>query len=248
VTRIPLRKEVIGRATLYLGDCRDILTTLGPVDALVTDPPYGVKERTARSSRISGNSLLDSPAPASRDWRPVHGDNMPFDPAPWLKFPKVVLFGANHYAHRLPEAPRSAGGKVRPWRWIIWDKREETGSDDNADCEMAWTNLGGPARIHRQLWRGICRRGEENISKGQFRLHPTQKPVALMGFCLHECRLKPLEIVLDPFMGSGTTGVAAVRAGLHFVGIEIDAEYFDIACRRIEDAQRQGSLFEGEAA
>jgi site-specific DNA-methyltransferase (adenine-specific)/modification methylase len=229
-----IREEIIGDARLILGDCRDILPTLGGVDAVVTDPPYGVRERTARKTngRGRGGRLQGGPA-GSRDWPPIHGDDKPFDPAPWLAFPKVVLFGANHYAHRLPAATK----------WIVWDKREETTPDDNADCELAWTNLGGPARIHRQLWRGICRRGEENVSTGAARLHPTQKPIALMEFCIGACALPEGATVLDPFMGAGATGVAAVRRGLRFIGVEIEPMYFDTACRRVEEAHRQPRLF-----
>jgi site-specific DNA-methyltransferase (adenine-specific)/modification methylase len=226
--------------TLYLGDCREILPTLGRVDAVVTDPPYGVKERTMRKSAGRGFNRHDlGKNVGSRDWPAVYGDDQPFDPAPWIKFPKVVLFGANHFAGKLPDASQ----------WIIWDKRENTPSDDNADCEIAWTNLGGPARIHRQLWRGICRRGEENIATGAptrrrpARLHPTQKPIALMTFCLQACRLPTGATVLDPYMGAGATGVAAVRMGLQFIGIEIEPEYFSIACHRIDDALRRPNLF-----
>jgi site-specific DNA-methyltransferase (adenine-specific)/modification methylase len=115
--------------------------------------------------------------------------------------------------------------------------------DDNADCEMAWTNLPGVARVHQQLWKGICRGGEENIAIGGSKLHPHQKPVALMDFCLERCSLSAGDVVLDPFMGSGSCAVAAIRRGAAYVGIEIDEGYFDIACRRIEAAYAQPRLF-----
>jgi site-specific DNA-methyltransferase (adenine-specific) len=215
---------------LYLGDCREILPTLGKVDAVVTDPPYGVKERTSRQSNGRGKNRHDKGKNVgSRDWRPVHGDDEPFDPSPWLGFPKVVLFGANHFASRLPD--RAC--------WFVWDKRDGTTSDDNADCELAWTSFKSPARLHRQLWRGICRRGEENIVHGFGRVHPTQKPVELMSRAIDLCKLPPSARILDPYMGSGTTGVAAVRDGYRFFGIEIDEEYFDVARRRIEDELRR---------
>lgn len=177
------RVEQIGNATLYLGDCREILPTLDRVDAIITDPPYGVKERTARKSAgrgRGGDRRLQGGPCGSRDWPTIIGDDQPFDPTPLLAYPKVIIFGGNHFCSRLPDASK----------WIVWDKREEIGIDDNADCEMAWTNLKGPSRIHRQLWRGICRRGEENISTGAVRLHPTQKPIALMDFCILQCRLE----------------------------------------------------------
>lgn len=231
-----VRVERIGLATLYHGDCRDILPSLGHIDAVVTDPPYGVKERTSRGTNgrgRGGDERLQGGIAQARDWRPVVGDNEPFDPSVLASYSKAVIFGGNHFGSRLPDASK----------WIVWDKREETTPDDNADCEMAWTNLKGPARIHRQLWRGICRRGEElTYMKGK-RLHPTQKPVALMDFCLSQCRLPEGATVLDPYMGSAPVGVAAVRRGYSFIGVEIDPEYFDVACQRMEDEQRQPRLF-----
>ena len=223
---------VIGNATLYLGDCREILPTL-QADAVVSDPPYGIRYRAQRGA---DRRLMKGIRTIRHAWEPIAGDDEPFDPSPWLAFPKVVLFGGNHYADRLP--PSAA--------WIVWDKRCGVLPDDNADCEMAWTNLTGVARVHRQLWKGICREGDENIALAGAKVHPTQKPVALMKFCIE--RVGPADTILDPYMGSGTTGVAAVQMGRRFIGIEIEPKYFDIACRRIEDAQRQGDLLLGARA
>jgi site-specific DNA-methyltransferase (adenine-specific)/modification methylase len=119
---------------------------------------------------------------------------------------------------------------------LIWDK-QNTG--DFADCELAWTNLPKAVRIFRHLWNGMIRAGEE---KGQQRVHPTQKPIAVMQWCIEQAGMP--ETILDPFMGSGTTGVAAVRLGRKFIGIEREPRYFDIAIERITNAQRQESLFE----
>ena len=223
------RIETIGAATLYLGDCREILPTLGKVDAVVTDPPYGI---AYRSQRGADRRPLKGIRTIGHEWQPIAGDDAPFDPSPLLRFPKIVLFGANHYSERLPSSSS----------WIIWDKRDGVLSDDNADCEMAWTNLRGVARIHRQLWKGICRAGEENIAIAGSKVHPNQKPIGLMKFCIQRCG-DDVQSVLDPFMGSGTTGVAAVKLGRKFIGIEIEPKYFDIACRRIEEADRQKDLF-----
>lgn len=221
--------------TLYLGDCRELLGRLPKVDAVVTDPPYGKNERTNRKSNgrdVTGR-LKSNGAGWAKDYPPIEGDDQPFDPSHLLGYRKIILFGGNWFSSRLPDASQ----------WIVWDKREQTPADDNADCELAWTNLGGPTRMHRQLWRGICRRGEENIAAGEGRSHPTQKPIALMAFCLEACRLTPGDTVLDPYMGTGATGVAAVRRCLKFIGIEKEREYFDIACRRISEALKQPDMF-----
>jgi site-specific DNA-methyltransferase (adenine-specific)/modification methylase len=146
------------------------------------------------------------------------------DPRPLLALaPVAVLWGANYYADKLPP-----NGK-----WLVWDKRENTTPDDGADVEMAWTNLRGVPRMHRQLWRGICRRGEENISRGARKLHPNQKPVALMDWCLDQIGADAHGRVLDTHMGSGTTGVACLRRGIPFVGIEVDPVHFATAAERL---------------
>lgn len=218
---------VIGRATLYLGDCRDILPTLPKVDAVVTDPPYGINyKRGAGGGRgkASSNSF-------SRNLEPVFGDDKPFDPEPLLGFPEVILWGANHYSARLPHG-----------RWLAWDKLAgQLEFDDFSDVEFAWMKGRGKDRIFSHLWKGICQASE----KGERRDHPTQKPVALMKWCVG---LTSGDMLVDPFMGSGTTGVAAVQMGRSFIGVEIDPRHFEIACRRIEAAQRQSDLFVGRAA
>jgi site-specific DNA-methyltransferase (adenine-specific) len=223
-----VRIETVGNATLYNGDCLEVLPILSGVDAVISDPPYGISVNTARLGTRRGRYVVTLDTP---DFAPVIGDDQPFDPSPWLVFPKVILWGANHYSNRVPGSSH----------WLVWDKRCGTGRDDNADCEIAWTNLKGPARMHHQLWRGICRQGEENISRKVFRSHPTQKPVALMRWCIDQAGAP--ETILDPYMGSGTTGVAAVTMGKKFIGVEIDTAYFDVALERIEEAQRQQRLF-----
>ena len=217
-----MRTEVIGDATLYLGDCLEILPTLGQVDAVVADPPYGISfahggggGKLARSTQFAGAA--------------IHGDDSPFDPMPWLSFPQVILWGGNHFASRLPDSAC----------WLTWDKRDGVCSNDQADCEHAWTNIKGPARIKRLLWNGMLKATE----RGEVRVHPTQKPVALMEWCLNLAPKTTLTVA-DPFMGSGTTGVACANMGKTFYGIERERKYFDIACKRIEDAYRQVRLFE----
>ena len=226
-----MRKETIGRATLYLGDCLEVLPSdlhiRGDV-SVVSDPPYGIKY----SHGIGGGKLARS---TQFDHHPVEGDDRPFDPSPWIRFERVVLFGANHYASRLPDSSF----------WLVWDKRDGVCSNDQADCEMAWVKGKGNARIIRHLWNGMLKQSE----RGEIRYHPTQKPVAVMEWAIKQSRsdtwINALErmTILDPYMGSGTTGVAATRLALPFIGVEIEPKYFDIACERIENAQRQERLF-----
>jgi site-specific DNA-methyltransferase (adenine-specific)/modification methylase len=213
----------IGDATLYLGDCMEVLPTLPKVDAVIADPPYGICYMAPTGV---GGEHANLPR---RAYGAIHGDDKPFDPSPWLAFREVLLWGANHYAHRLPA---SAG-------WLIWDKRDGMTPNNNSDCEIAWLKGGGSARMFRHLWNGMCQASE----KGEARAHPTQKPVALMAWCLGFVKART---VLDPYMGSGTTGVACVNDGRAFIGIERKPKYFDIACRRIEQAYAQRPLFDAE--
>lgn len=151
---------------------------------------------------------------------PIVGDNEAFDASFILGHSRVAIFGANHMA--LP-----VGG-----RWIVWDKRRDSKPDDHSDCELVWTNVPGADRIHRQKWRGVVREGEENCGNSK-KLHPNQKPVALLGFIFDQIGVKAGDVVLDPFMGSGSTGVVAIRRGCSFIGIEVDAEHFATAERRL---------------
>lgn len=213
-------------ADLRLGDCLDVLPTLGHVDAVVTDPPYGIGY--SKDSEATAGYRPDG----SRVWgkvaKPIIGDDKPFDPAPFLSIGKThVFWGANAYAGRLPSR----------YGWIVWDK-QIVGKWSGGDADMAWTDFLGSNRIHRQRWQGIQRAGAECPFVGGGLVHPTQKPVDLMMFCIEKAT-KPGDTVLDPFMGSGTTGVACMKLGRNFIGIERDPGYFAIAQRRIADAQAQ---------
>jgi site-specific DNA-methyltransferase (adenine-specific) len=201
---------------LRLGDCLEILPGLQGVGAIVADPPYGMGKYNRYGSR---NNLIEA-----QPYTPIVGDDKPFDPSPFLGFPKVILFGANWYHNRLPNC---AG-------WIIWDKRDGMTSNNFGDCEMAWVKGEVATRVFRHRWNGMIKASEQD----QKRVHPTQKPIALMRWIL-ENYTDPSDTILDPFMGSGTTGIAAVQAGRNFIGIEIVPEYFAIAEKRITDAQAQ---------
>lgn len=215
--------------TLYLGDCRNLLNALPRSDALISDPPYGIDFKwkgANRRGRASGLSWGLGRQSAEPEWSDIIGDNEAFDPSPWLKFDQIILWGGNNYP-----LPPARG-------WLIWDKRCGSTPDNHGDAEMAWTNLDSVIRIHRQLWRGIVRQGDENVANGN-KEHPTQKPLALMTWC---CRMTT-GAILDPFMGSGTTGVAAVKLGRRFIGIEIEPRYYEIALRRISEALKQPDMF-----
>ena len=205
--------------TLHCGDCREILPTLGRVDAVVTDPPYGIGESSknfASRGKIASADKYDK-----SDW-----DNKPCDPLilKWIlnNSKEQIIWGGNYFG--LPGTSC----------FLVWDKMGP--ANDFADCELAWTNLPRAVRRIRFLWNG-CMRMERDVA----REHPTQKPIEVMRWCLGF--LPNARTVLDPFMGSGTTGVAAVKLGRKFIGIEIEPKYFDIACRRIEEATRQGDMF-----
>jgi site-specific DNA-methyltransferase (adenine-specific)/modification methylase len=201
-------------ATIYCGDCRDILPMLEPVDLVLTDPPYGINysPKYGRRKMPDGSWLDPVEMPC------VIGDKIEFDPTPVLNFPLVILWGANHYCHRLPF----------DGRWLIWDKRCSVIPERNqSDCEIAWMNKYGAARIFRHMWDGMVRDSERDIP----RVHPTQKPEALMRWCIGFA--PDAKTILDPFMGSGTTLVAAKNLNRKSIGIEIEPKYCEIAVKRL---------------
>tara|TARA_R110000787_G_scaffold120728_2_gene231641 strand:+ start:189 stop:872 length:684 start_codon:yes stop_codon:yes gene_type:complete len=209
----------IGDATLYLGDCLEILPTLGKVDAVVTDPPYGIGYQS---------TLVELGATKHEK---ILGDAVVMDLRPFLNMPCAVLsFGANNYPDQLPHRGR----------WLCWDKRTIDGAADamlGSSFELAWANKGsGYGKIVRVLHGGVV-----NADGGR-RQHPTQKPIRVMVESILWAA-RDSETILDPFMGSGTTGVACAKLGRKFIGIEIDERYFQIACKRIEAAYDQPDLF-----
>lgn len=207
-----MEKVIIGAAELYLADCMDVLPTLDKVDAVITDPPYGIGQ--------------DGGAQRTRGSKKTNGQKMGWDSE---RPPKIVFdimesagdvriyWGGNYFADYLPA---SMG-------WLYWEKRM---GGDFADGELAWTSQH---KALRQFSHYRKNNGDE---------HPTQKPVPLMKWCIDQCKNNP-QTILDPFMGSGTTGVAAVQMGRRFIGIEREPKYFEIACKRIEEAQRTADLF-----
>ena len=210
-------KQQIGESTLYLGDCLSILPTLKNIDVVVTDPPYGIGEAAGKNA--SRSNLAPAKDYGVDDW----DDSTVDDAIPLIMqcSQTQIIFGGNYY--NLP-----------PSRcWLVWDK--ENGKSDFADAELAWTNLDQAVRLKRYMWHGMFRANKE--TRGD---HPTQKPIGVMQWAISQTTG---DVVLDPFMGSGTTGVACHTLNRKFVGIEIHRKYFDIACQRIEQAQKQGNLF-----
>ena len=203
--------QVIGDAELYLGDCLEILPQLGEVDAVVTDPPYGIlsKSGSAATRRASGNAGNGA---------------MAWDIAPSAAVlaavreaaPVQYIWGGLHF-----DLPATHG-------YLVWDKCID--GLNFGEVEVCWTNQRFAPRVYRE--RAVMVDGGKR--------HPTQKPRRLMEWCLDKISGR---LILDPFMGSGTTGVACANLGRKFIGIEIEPKYFDIACERIENAYSQMRLF-----
>ena len=206
-----------GNVRLYLGDCREVLPHVGKVDAVVTDPPYGIDWKGHSGSK--------------REWSGIAGDATEPDLSHILsRDGLVVSFGANCYPKQLPHRGR----------WICWDKRTADGACDamlGSAFELAWVNrTTGFDSIYRILHGGVV-----NADGGK-RFHPTQKPVELMQRILTDYA-EPFATITDPYMGVGGCGIAAVQTGRSFIGIEIDPTYFEIAVRRIDKAIDAGALF-----
>lgn len=200
------------------GDCLTALDVLrGNADALVADPPYGIDYVPGHGGQHKFGGVA------------IEGDDRPFDPRPFLDIAPISLFwGANHFAPRLPASPA----------WFIWDKRCGRGRNHQADCELAWTNGRGVARLKHREWNG-ANRGSE---RGEH-WHPTQKSVEVMAWCLDQLGVPAGGLVVDPFMGSGTTGLACLKTGRAFVGIEIDPRWYAAALNRLDRYLGQGDLF-----
>ena len=230
-------KVVIGNAELWHGDCREVLPLLPDCDLILTDPPYGLNEAAGKNrsrgsaagaNKWKGSRNTTGVGVASTDFgEPSEWDSAP--PPTWViemmraKGKWQVMFGGNYY----PLPPARC--------WLVWDK--DNGETDFADCELAWTNLPKAVRRLRWMWNGML---QQDMANKEERQHPTQKPVPVMRWAL--LQVPDAETVCDPFMGSGTTGVACWMEGRRFVGIERERRYFDIACERIARAQAQGSL------
>lgn len=200
--------------TIYHGDSRELAPTL-TADVLISDPPYGVANDNDYT-RFTGGQRVNAALRQGRVWEPIRGDNQPFDPTPFLGFKRVVLWGANNYAHKLP-----------PGAWFVWlKKRPALMGAFMSDAEVAWYSEGHGVFVYSHEWDGFNRASERGSH-----LHPTQKPVALFRWCIE--RAGASETILDPFMGSGTTLRAAKDLGRKVIGIEIEERYCEIAAKRM---------------
>ena len=206
--------------TIIHGDCRDVLPV--ECDAVISDPPYGIAHKSGGGTGGKWHFVRHQGVT-------IAGDAEPFDPETVLALGKPwVLWGANFYSDRLPGCG-----------WLVWDKRNgiEGMEFNRSDSELAGMSGSKTVKTFRHMWHGLCRATEVGEH-----LHPTQKPVALMQWCMEQANVAEGATVLDPYMGSGTTGIACIRTGRRFVGIEIDAGHFETARKRLEKELRQGRL------
>jgi site-specific DNA-methyltransferase (adenine-specific) len=271
---------IIGRATLYLGDCRDILPTLPKVDAVVTDPPYFLHNLGEQwnEGRETESQVVGLASGMAFDRR--QGDDLEAASGEWARsFPCkpgafVAAFGQARLIHRMTVAFDLAGYEIRDqlaWHYGTGQMKAQDLSRFDSDADLMGRKTPQFAPQYEPIMLAqVAREGNfvENWSKHQTGLvdvsgncgqiiycpkpsdrhgHPTEKPTGVMLELIRRLSLSD-QTILDPFMGSGTTGVAAVQMGRSFIGIEREPKYFDIACKRIEDAQRQGDFFVEAAA
>ena len=220
-----MKPVIIGNAELWLGDCREILPMLPMVDLKLTDPPYGILNLAGAGSTSAVRKSPRQQGSGKLKNRILNVSDVRWDVAPDTGMldllramsDRQIIWGGNYFP--LPPARGI----------LVWDKEQPW--ENFSQAEIAWTNLERPAA----LFRSSATRSTPDKE------HPTQKPLALMLWCLS--LVPDAKVVRDSFMGSGTSGVAAIKSGRAFVGIEKDPRYFDIACRRIEDAQRTRDMF-----
>jgi DNA modification methylase len=179
-------------------------------DALVTDPPYGVSYKSPSGKGLTNRGNYDI----------IKGDNVDFNPSCLFGHCEcIVTWGANHYANLLPSSAC----------WLVWDKREGDAINNNSDCELAWCSKGGSARLFHHKWNGMIKASEKQSK----RTHPTQKPIALFVWVFDT--IKAGNVVLDLFLGSGSTLIAAEKTGRKCYGMELDPKYCDVIVKRWED-------------
>ena len=236
--------ETIGSATLYLGDCREILPTLGRVDAVVTDPPYAVSVAGSVNAGPHGTRILDFFA-GDADWAGMNAIVGEAIGAAIARLPLSMVVWCSHRQIGFINSNMEAAGFST--RLLVWRKKCPPPAAPHSGFSSA-AEIAVYAYKAGRYWQGT--QTDTNVfDADSYRFgqpgkvdHPTQKPLSLIEWNV-QCVAGVGALVLDPFMGSGTTGVACAHLGRAFIGIEIEPKYFDIACRRIEAAQRQSDLF-----
>lgn len=204
----------LGPVRLIRGDCTLIAPTLEGVDAVITDPPYGIQAAKAKAH----SSIRDCDSVPHASW----DDRRPQD---WFlrMIPRIgnvqAVWGGNYFADCLPP---SSG-------WLVWRKPEAETGFSLADVELCWTSLNFSART-------------KTLPRRDGNQHPTQKPVNLMSWCMDMAKVQPGQLILDPYMGSGTTLIAAIRTGRRAIGIEIDERHFRTAVERVKRELAQPML------
>lgn len=199
--------------TIYLGDCREILPALSGVgvSALISDPPYGMD--WAFTGQGSGKSAQGGRESVTKGLR-ISGDQEDFDPTPFLSYPIVVLWGMHHYPDKL------CRGSV-----LVWIKKyPDAFGTFLSDADLAWMKGGCGVYL------------SHTVNPASFqaeKVHPTQKPTEIMEWCITKAGVPVGGLILDPFMGSGTTLVAAKNLGRQAIGIEIEEHYCEIAAKRL---------------
>lgn len=222
-----MRIETIGNATLYLADNREVFPLIQGVDACVTDPPYGIGADEAAESAAKQNiEARKTPglSNAGKGWNLYETTAWDRDRPQRETFDAIlkcskhqIIWGANYFTDFLPPS----------MQWLVWDKGQRDFS--LADFELAWTSQNKAARMKTFPRSAALKDGK---------VHPTQKPVEIMKWCIE--LLPEPQTIFDPFMGSGTTGVAAIQMGRTFIGVEQNPAYFEHCVRRITEAVNEG--------
>lgn len=211
-------------------DCMDILKQLPDkcIDLVLTDPPYGIgydSVATKYSGTRQGNGLGIRGNYKKSNWDNATPSKEVFEEI--IRISKnQIIFGGNYFANMLSNSKC----------WIVWDKHI---NGDFADCELAWTSFDKPVKKYDFLWNGML---QQNMKNKEVRIHPTQKLADLFGMILRDYS-KEGDLILDCFSGSGTTAIACHRLKRRFICIEKDPEYWKASCKRLEDEQRQLTLF-----
>ena len=214
---------------LYNADCLDVMREMPDkyIDLVITDPPYGIRESNEQNQ--TRGKLAKPKDYGHYEWNRSSPTVEYFNEL--FRISKnQIIFGGNYFD--LPPSPC----------WIIWDK--DNGNNDFADAELAWTSFKSAVRIFKYRWNGML---QEDMNHKEIRVHPTQKPVPLFEWIIRNYA-KEGDVICDPFFGSGSCIVAAVRTEHPFIGIEKERVYFDAAEKQIKKAQEQGKIgtwFEG---